>query len=105
MAALEDRYEAILNNVAIVPVNNSKIHNIFRALRNIFSLKTEKNLDNQGICKYLVFNKFLYYNLQQGEIMINFNIEELLKREGKTKYWLCKNMNITNRNLNRIINR
>ena len=46
MAALEDRYEAILNNVAIVPVNNSKIHNIFRALRNIFSLKTEKNLDN-----------------------------------------------------------
>lgn len=46
MVALEDRYEAILNNVAIVPVNNSKIHNIFKALRNIFSLQTEKKLDN-----------------------------------------------------------
>ncbi len=37
--------------------------------------------------------------------MVNFNIEELLKREGKSKYWLCKNMNITSRNLNRVINR
>ena len=36
--------------------------------------------------------------------MVNFNIEELLKNKGKTKYWLCKNMNITTRNLNRIIN-
>lgn len=36
--------------------------------------------------------------------MISFNIEKLLKKEGKTKYWLCKNMNITTRNLNRIIN-
>lgn len=36
--------------------------------------------------------------------MINFNIEKLLKREGKSKYWLCKNMNITSKNLNRIIN-
>ena len=34
--------------------------------------------------------------------MLNFNIEKLLKE--KTKYWLCQNMNITNRNLNRIIN-
>ena len=39
-----------------------------------------------------------------GEIMINFNIEKLLKKQGKTKYWLCKNMNITSKNLNRIIN-
>lgn len=36
--------------------------------------------------------------------MINFNIEKLLKKEGKSKYCLCKNMNITTRNLNRIIN-
>lgn len=36
--------------------------------------------------------------------MVNFNIEKLLENKGKTKYWLCKNMNITTRNLNRIIN-
>ena len=31
------------------------------------------------------------------------NIDELLEKNGKTKYWLCQNMNITSRNLNRII--
>ena len=36
-------------------------------------------------------------------IMVKFNIEGLLKKNGKSKYWLCKNMNITSRNLNRII--
>ena len=36
--------------------------------------------------------------------MLNFNIEELLKKRKKSKYWLCQQMNITNRNLNRIIN-
>ena len=36
--------------------------------------------------------------------MLNFNIELLLKKKNKTKYWLCKNMNITSRNLNRVIN-
>jgi len=36
--------------------------------------------------------------------MLNFNIEKLLKKKKKTKYWLCQNMNITNLNLNRIIN-
>ena len=36
--------------------------------------------------------------------MLNFNIEKLLKKKKKSKYWLCQNMNITNRNLNRIIN-
>ena len=36
--------------------------------------------------------------------MLNFNIEKLLKNRKKSKYWLCQNMNITNRNLNRIIN-
>ncbi len=36
--------------------------------------------------------------------MIKLNILELLKKNGKTKYWLCQRMNITSRNLNRIIN-
>ena len=36
--------------------------------------------------------------------MIEVNIVELLKKNGKTKYWLCQKMNITSRNLNRIIN-
>lgn len=35
--------------------------------------------------------------------MVKFNIESLLKKNGKSKYWLYKNMNITSRNLNRII--
>ena len=36
--------------------------------------------------------------------MIKFNIEELLIKNGKTKYWLRQQMNITSRNLNRLIN-
>lgn len=36
--------------------------------------------------------------------MIKLNITELLKKNSKTKYWLCQKMNITSRNLNRIIN-
>ena len=35
--------------------------------------------------------------------MIKMNIVEILKRNGKSKYWLCQQMNITSRNLNRII--
>lgn len=35
--------------------------------------------------------------------MIRLNIEELLKKNNKTKYWLCQNMNVTSRNMNRII--
>ena len=35
--------------------------------------------------------------------MVVFNIEELLHKRNKSKYWLCQNMNITSRNLNRII--
>lgn len=35
--------------------------------------------------------------------MVNVNIEALLKRENKSKYWLCQKMNMTSRNLNRII--
>lgn len=35
--------------------------------------------------------------------MVILNIENLLKKNQKTKYWLCQKMNITTRNLNRII--
>lgn len=35
--------------------------------------------------------------------MIKLNIEELLKVRGKSKYWLCCRMNVTTRNINRII--
>lgn len=35
--------------------------------------------------------------------MVKINIVEELKKNKKTKYWLCKQMNMTSRNLNRII--
>lgn len=35
--------------------------------------------------------------------MVKINIIEELKKSKKTKYWLCKQMNMTSRNLNRII--
>lgn len=35
--------------------------------------------------------------------MVRLNIEKILKQKGKSKYWLCQKMNITSRNLNRII--
>lgn len=35
--------------------------------------------------------------------MVKVNIEELLKKKGKSKYWLCNQMNITYHNLNKII--
>lgn len=35
--------------------------------------------------------------------MVKINIVELLKKNNHTKYWLCQKMNITSRNLNRII--
>ena len=35
--------------------------------------------------------------------MTKINLVSLLKKEGHTKYWLCKQMNLTSRNLNRII--
>lgn len=38
-----------------------------------------------------------------GDKMIKINITELLKENKKSKYWLCQKMNITSRNLNRII--
>ena len=36
-------------------------------------------------------------------MMIKINIEELLRQQGKSKYWLRAQMNLTSRNLNRII--
>lgn len=45
MAALEERYEAILNNVALVPVKESKIANLFKALRNLFAWNKDKEWD------------------------------------------------------------
>ena len=41
--------------------------------------------------------------MESGEQMVNVNIEKLLKKEKRSKYWLCQKMNITSRNLNRII--
>ncbi len=35
--------------------------------------------------------------------MIKLNIEELLKKNNRSKYWLRQRMNITSRNLNKII--
>lgn len=35
--------------------------------------------------------------------MIKINIEELLKKNQRSKYWLRQKMNITSRNLNKII--
>lgn len=35
--------------------------------------------------------------------MIKVNIEELLKKNNKSKYWLRQKMDMTSRNLNRII--
>ena len=35
--------------------------------------------------------------------MVQFNIDKLLKKQKKSKYWLCQQMNITTRNLNRVI--
>lgn len=35
--------------------------------------------------------------------MVIFNIEKLLRKKNKSKYWLCQSMNITTKNLNRVI--
>ena len=35
--------------------------------------------------------------------MVKLNIEDLLKKNKKSKYWLCNQMNITSHNLNQII--
>lgn len=35
--------------------------------------------------------------------MIKLNVEEILKRKGKTKTWLCDQMDITHYNLNKAL--
>ncbi len=45
MVELDDRHEAILNNVALVPVRNSKIAHLFKVLRNFFTLSKEKEIE------------------------------------------------------------
>ena len=40
---------------------------------------------------------------REGKDMININVEKLLRKQGKSKYWLCQKMNITNKNLNQVI--
>lgn len=45
MALLEDLHESIMNNVALVTVNNSRLSNIFRFFRSIFILNKEKELN------------------------------------------------------------
>lgn len=42
MAALQDRYEAILNNLALVPVKDNKISKLFKIFKNIFSSNKQK---------------------------------------------------------------
>jgi len=37
-------------------------------------------------------------------LLVIFNIETLLKKNNRSKYWLCQQMNITSRNINRLIN-
>lgn len=37
--------------------------------------------------------------------MIKININELLEKNNKSKYWLKQQMNMTSRNINRIIDR
>ena len=41
--------------------------------------------------------------MESGEQMVNVNIEKLLKKEKRSKYWLCQKINITSRNSKRII--
>ena len=41
MAALEVRYDAIMNNVSLTVVKESKLANLFKALRKLFSWNKE----------------------------------------------------------------
>ncbi len=42
MAALEERHDAILNNVSLTVIKESKLTNLFRTLRNLFSWNKQK---------------------------------------------------------------
>ena len=41
--------------------------------------------------------------MKEGVNTIKLDIENLLKERNRSKYWLCNKMNITSRNLNKII--
>ena len=45
MEALEIKYDTIINNVSLVPVNNSKLHALFNSLKNLFSFGGEKRVN------------------------------------------------------------
>lgn len=52
----------------------------------------------------ILFMLPIFYKINKREdFMVRLNIDKLLKDKGKSKYWLCQKMNITSRNLNRII--
>ena len=46
MEQLEEKYEKIINNVALVPLNNSKIFTLFKSIKKIFGLNKEKEYNN-----------------------------------------------------------
>lgn len=52
MAKLEERHEAILNNVALVPIKTSGISRLFQALRSIFSIN-KNGVSNQDFSNKL----------------------------------------------------
>ncbi len=56
-----------------------------------------------GNASILFIIPIFYKMILRDGIMVRLNIERLLKNKGKSKYWLCQKMNITSRNLNRII--
>lgn len=49
------------------------------------------------------FSSGTIFQKRRQDIMVTVNIVELLRKKGKSKYWLCQKMNLTSRNLNRII--
>ena len=44
MADLEERHEAILNNVSLIVVKESKLSTLFKVLRNLFNWNKEKEI-------------------------------------------------------------
>ena len=45
MAALEERHDAILNNVSLTVVKESKLVNLFKIIRNLFNWNKEKEVE------------------------------------------------------------
>ncbi len=51
----------------------------------------------------ILFILIIFYTIMMVRSMVKINIESLLKANKKTKYWLFQRMNMTSRNINRII--